>query len=139
MRTDRIVVDTNVLISAALQSTGRPRAAVDAVARARGLLLFSEATLAELSTRLDRAKFDRYVTRAARTRFVEQVRAVAEWVEISGAPQGCRDPDDDKFLETALVGQAGCIVTGDQDLLVLSPFHHVLIVTPAAFLEGLGA
>jgi putative PIN family toxin of toxin-antitoxin system len=37
----------------------------------------------------------------------------------------CRDPDDDKFLETALNGEADCLVSGDADLLALDPFHGV--------------
>ncbi len=50
--------------------------------------------------------------------------------------QICRDPDDDKFLELALNGEADLIVTGDDDLLALHPFHSIPIVTPAAYLVG---
>jgi putative PIN family toxin of toxin-antitoxin system len=41
----------------------------------------------------------------------------AALVEISGAAQGCRDPNDDMFLETARVGGAEYLVTFDRDLL----------------------
>ena len=34
---------------------------------------------------------------------------------------GCRDPDDDKLLGTALMGEADCLITGDRDLLGMSP------------------
>ena len=44
---------------------------------------------------------------------------------------GCRDPADDKLLETALLGNADFLVSGDQDLLVMSPFHGIPILTPA--------
>ena len=47
----------------------------------------------------------------------------------------CRDPKDDRILELALNGDAGVIVTGDMDLLVLNPFRGVRIVTPTEFLE----
>ena len=47
-----------------------------------------------------------------------------------------RDPDDDKLLETALTGEADCLVTGDRDLLVMAPFHGIPILTPAAFLTA---
>jgi len=46
----------------------------------------------------------------------------------------CRDPKDDRILELALNGDAGVIVTGDMDLLVLDPFRGVRIVTPTEFL-----
>jgi len=41
-----------------------------------------------------------------------QLEAVSEWVPVAGAKLGCRDPDDDELLETALMGAAGCLVTG---------------------------
>jgi len=41
-----------------------------------------------------------------------------------------------RLLEIAIIGKADCIVTGDQDLLVLDPFRGVRILTSAAFLEA---
>jgi putative PIN family toxin of toxin-antitoxin system len=136
MRAERVVVDTNVLISAALQPKGRPRAAIDAVRAARGVLLFSDRTFDELRTRLERPRFDRYVSREGRALFLVQLDAVAEWVAIAGARMGCRDPDDDKLLETALMGEADCLITGDRDLLVMSPCHDIPILSPADFLAA---
>jgi uncharacterized protein len=46
---------------------------------------------------------------------------------------GCRDPDDDKFLELVVNGHAGAIISGDADLLVLDSFRGIPIITPAAF------
>ncbi len=47
----------------------------------------------------------------------------------------CRDPKDDKFLELAYSAKAKCIVSGDQDLLVLHPFRGIPIKTAAEFLK----
>ena len=69
-----------------------------------------------------------------RAAFVALLAAVAEWAPIAGASLGCRDPTDDKILETALMGRADHLVTGDGDLLAMSPFHGIPIVTPARFL-----
>jgi predicted nucleic acid-binding protein len=44
-----------------------------------------------------------------------------------------RDPDDDKFLELAVLGHADVIVSGDADLLALDPFRGIPIVDPATF------
>jgi len=46
----------------------------------------------------------------------------------------CRDPKDNKYLELAVAANASCIVTGDQDLLVLNPFRNIPILTSADFL-----
>jgi putative PIN family toxin of toxin-antitoxin system len=47
----------------------------------------------------------------------------------------CRDPDDDAILGTAIAGKAACIVTGDNDLLIIKKFRTVDIVRPAEFAE----
>ena len=134
MMADRVVLDTNVLISAALTQTGPPRRAVDLVRARNGTILFSDETFAELRDRILGSKFDRYVGRESRAALVALLAAVAEWVPIAGAELGCRDPADDKILETALMGRADHLVTGDGDLLAMSPFHGIPIVTPARFL-----
>lgn len=139
MRADRIVADTNVLISAALRPHGPPRAVVEAVRSTSGVLLFSDETFAELRIRFHRRKFDAYVGRKVRAVWLAQLQAVSEWVSIAGAKLGCRDPDDDKLLETALMGQAECLVTGDRDLLAMSPFHGIPILTPGRFLDRLAS
>ena len=69
--------------------------------------------------------------------YLAQLEAVSEWVSIAGAKLGCRDPDDDKLLETALMGEADCLVTGDRDLLAMSPFDGIPIMTPSDFLNSL--
>ena len=58
-----------------------------------------------------------------------------EVISISSAKMGCRDPDDDKFLELALLGDADCLVTGDQDLLEMIPFRGIEILRPIEFLS----
>jgi putative PIN family toxin of toxin-antitoxin system len=97
----------------------------------------SDETFAELASRLSRPKFDRYVDQPTRQRFLADLAVVAGWVAITGAVRACRDPDDDKFLETAINGEAFCIVTGDGDLVALDPFEGVRIVTPRDFVEAL--
>ena len=135
MKVERVVLDTNVLISAALRPEGPPRAVVDVVRAENGVLLFSDETFDELRSRLQFPKFDDYVDREARAVYFAQLEAVSEWVSIAGAKLGCRDPDDDKLLETALMGEANCLITGDQDLLEMSSFHDIPILAPGNFLD----
>ncbi len=135
MRVDRAVVDTNVLISSALQSSGRPRRVVDTIRKTNASLLFSDETFDELRTRIQRSKFDRYVSKSLRDAYLLQLLAVSDWVSITNSRLGCRDPDDDKLLETAIMGKADCLVTGDGDLLDMSVFQDVPILTPTEFLS----
>ncbi len=99
-----------------------------------GVLLFSDETFDEFRSRLHRSKFDSYVSREGRSVYLAQLDAVSEWILITGTKLGCRDPGDDKLLETALMGKADCLITGDRDLLEMSPFHGIPILRPTGFL-----
>lgn len=46
----------------------------------------------------------------------------------------CRDPDDNKILETAVIGRAACLISGDKDLLTLHPYEAIQIVRPSEYL-----
>jgi putative PIN family toxin of toxin-antitoxin system len=135
MSAERIVLDTNVLISAALIASSKSFAVLHHVLDT-GVLIFSNETFEEVTTRLMRPKFARYVSAATRQVFLADLAAVAEWTAITGAVHVCRDPDDDKILETALTGRANCLVTGDADLLKLHPYRGLAIVSPRGFLEA---
>jgi putative PIN family toxin of toxin-antitoxin system len=128
------VLDTNILVSRLLTPGGVAARAVDH-ALAQGILLLSETTLTELTQVLGRAKFDPYLSPGDRQRFIELLGGVARIVPILHHVQACRDARDDKFLDLALAGGAAAIITGDNDLLELDPFHGIPIISPATFLE----
>lgn len=134
MRTlDRIVVDTNVFISAVVLIESHPRKIVNK-ALAEGILLFSDKTMSELAEVLFRSKFDRYIGRKEREAFLNELVGVAELIPIVQVIRECRDPKDDKFLEVALNGRADLIITGDADLLALHPWREIAIVSPKDYL-----
>lgn len=128
----RWVLDTNTLVSRLLMPGGTAGRAVDR-ALALGVPLVSDATLAELVTVLARPRFDRWVSLAERQQFVRLLGGVARHIPIIRQVQACRDPKDDKFLDVALNGEADALISGDQDLQVLDPFHGMRIVSPAVF------
>jgi|SRR5208283_11907 len=137
MRTpQRVVVDTNVLVSRLLIADSIPGQAVRE-ARRSGTLLVSEATMKELADVLARPRFDRYVSIEDRKQFLRLLARVAEFVPIVNRVRECRDPKDDKFLEVALNGRADVILTGDRDLLTLHPWRGVEILSPADYLKRL--
>jgi len=83
-----------------------------------------------------RDKFDRYVIREDRERFLVAFLRAAIAIEITEPIAACRDPKDDKFLELAVSGGATCIVTEDNDLLALHPFRGIPIVSVEQFLAS---
>jgi uncharacterized protein len=129
----RWVCDTNVLISALLRPQGTAGRAFGRAVQ-HGKLLVSQPTLAELHDVLFRPKFDRYVSHAVRSQFLADLMPLLELVPASAAIRACRDPKDDKFLEVAVHGNADALISGDEDLLLLHPFHGVPFLAPAAFI-----
>jgi putative PIN family toxin of toxin-antitoxin system len=131
---ERIVVDTNVLISRLLLPASVPGRAVRKAVEV-GQLLVSVATTEELAAVLGRAKFDPYLSIADRQEFIRLLGRIAEMLPIVRVVRACRDPRDDKFLEVAVNGRADLVVTGDRDLLELDPFMGITILSPAAYLD----
>lgn len=133
----RLVLDTNTLISRMLLPQGTAGRAVDKALES-GILLMSEDTLAELTNVLNRPKFDRYLSLEERRQFLRLLGGIARMVPIHHRIQACRDPKDDMLLHVALNGEAHALITGDQDLLVLSrefqDSHALLIISPAQYL-----
>jgi putative PIN family toxin of toxin-antitoxin system len=129
----RFVLDTNLIVSAMLFSQSLPSQALAHTIKT-GQLLQSNETALELTTVVQRSKFDKYVPLERRLFFLNDLLAHAQFVVVSSQFNVCRDPKDNKFLDLAVDGLATSIITGDQDLLVLHPFENIAILTASDFL-----
>lgn len=129
----RFVIDSNTTISALLLPRSVPRQAFD-LAFALGIVLISQETVAELDEVLRRPKFSRYFQEEDRLRFLSTYVSNAQMTNVTVSVTDCSDPKDNKFLELAVSGHAMCIISGDRDLLRLSPFRSIAVLTPQAFL-----
>ncbi len=130
----RLVFDTNIIISAMLFEGSKPSKAFS-VGIKQGVILFSSSTLSELEDVLWRKKFDPYISHEERKQFLSSFILHSTPVEINETVTECRDPKDNKFLELAVCGKADFIISGDKDLLILSPFRNIQILTPHNFIN----
>lgn len=130
----RVVLDTNVVVSAVLLAGSVPRQAFDK-ALAEGTVLVSAPVVLELADVLGRERLNKYLLEEERMRFLVALLKETELVEVTETVTECRDAKDNKFLELAVSGKADYIVSGDQDLLVLTPFRGITVLTPAQFLS----
>ena len=129
----KLVIDTNILINDAMSAQGAPAKLVR-LALAQHRLVFSQATLSELRTRIYRPKFDRYISLESRESLLHDFNASALWVDVGEPAVYCQDRDDDHFIELALKAQAHYLVSGDKDLpeapllagLRIVSVHHAL-------------
>lgn len=133
MRIDRVVIDTNVFVSAAISALGKPALVIDWCVQRR-VLATSRPMLDEVRLVLQRPRFARVIEASARDALLELLASRSLVVEVLAGVKVCRDEKDDIVLATALAANATVIVTGDEDLLILDPFEGVRILTPADFL-----
>jgi putative PIN family toxin of toxin-antitoxin system len=128
----RAVLDTNVLISGLLWRGAPYECLMSAEAGLYELILADE-ILEELRAKLVN-KFRMPVDEV--NEILEGLRVCAEVVQIHGRSGWIPDdPDDDKFVETAIVAHANAIVSGDRHLLALGSLDRIEILTPRGFLQ----
>lgn len=137
---DRVVIDTSTLVSAVLRPLSVPRQAF-LLAISRTTVCVSTATLDELTRVLLRDKFDRYLDKDSRLRFVQHYRETTKAFPVSVDEEAnlkppCRDPHDNKFLALAQHCSVQLLISSDEDLLALNPWLSIQIVTPAQFLQA---
>lgn len=129
----RVVIDTNVFISAGFKAASVPAIAAQ-LAVNHGHLLKSAATETELLQVLRRPKIAAHVD-PLYIEWIERSLARAESVEMLKPITACRDPKDDKFLELAVNGSADLVISGDADLLAMNPFQKIPIIAPSLFVK----
>jgi len=135
----RVVLDTNVFVSALISPQRYPAAILKALRSGLFTLLASPPVNEEIIEVLNRPRIrDRYGLgeRIFDVSFI--LWEVAELVVHLPEVQVCSDPDDDKFRATAVGGKADFLVTGDVgDLLHLREYKGVAIVSPREFISRL--
>lgn len=132
----RIVVDTNVAISAAILRNSISNKAFS-LALKDFQLVSSESTLAELIEIIYRPKLNKYLSDEARLEFLTLVAQASEVVHVTSVITDCVDPKDNQFLSLAVDAGAGIILSGDPHLTDMNPYRKITIVGPKDFVEQL--
>ena len=131
----RVVLDTNVLISAILFG-GKPRQILEKAIRGEIRLCLSEPILEELKGVLQRSKFD-YSPEMIQF-ILTELTAIADFVNPSETINiVAEDPEDNRILECAIAANADYVISGDSHLLKLNKYFNIDILSAAAFLEKL--
>jgi len=130
----RIVVDTNVVVSALLKAASVPAIALKLAVQSH-ILLKSIATERELRATVQRSKLVRLIHPDA-VLWLDTLLAGAELITIVDHFDACRDRKDNQFLDLAVNGRADLILTGDADLLVLGSFRDIPIIAPVTLLRA---
>jgi len=129
----KVVLDTNVLISAVLFG-GNPRKILHHVIRGNVKLCISEQIIDELKRVLKRPKFgfSPEIIQLIVNELIMLSEFIIPRIKIDVIQV---DPEDNKILECAAEAGANYIITGDIHLLELQSFKEIKIVNPAKFIE----
>jgi uncharacterized protein len=135
-KTLRVVLDTNVLVSALILK-GRLSGLVDLWRMDRITPVLSRETFDEFRRVLEYPKFSlskseiQEIVQQEILPFFEVVERVAPFAGV------CRDPDDDKFLACAASAKVAFLISGDKDLCSLGKFGQIRVLTPDQLLAML--
>jgi putative PIN family toxin of toxin-antitoxin system len=129
-RAPRVVLDTNVVLSAVVFAQGRMAGMRYAWQSGRCQPLVSQATASELVRALAYPKFG--LSADEQSELLADYLPYCTTVRMPRKPPktpACRDPFDVPFLQLAVVGKAAYLITGDRDLLALSTRFSCPILT----------
>jgi putative PIN family toxin of toxin-antitoxin system len=134
----RVVLDTNIIISATILRKGHSAQVLDLWREEKIELAVSLPILEEMRKVLKRARIIKQQSMAQ-----QDVKALIEGFRESGVLTAGRldlevvkeDPEDDKFIICAVEAGADYIVTGDTHLLKLKEYQGIRIVPPREFLR----
>ena len=126
----RIVLDTNILVSALISGDGYPGRVLAAVKREGITLVTSEFQIAELRDVLARERLQPYIRAEEANDLLYHLKAVgmvmADLPEVNVSP----DSKDNPILAAAVAGEADLVVSGDKgDMLALGNVEGIPIVT----------
>ena len=130
---DRVVFDTNVLVSATL-SKGKPYTVLELAECEEVTSIMSQDIVNELDDVLGRERLP--FEREQIDEFVGKVLSTSEMVTPETNLEVIEDdPDDDKILECAVAGNADYIISGDSHLLDIGEYRDIRVLNPDQFLE----
>lgn len=128
----RVVIDSNVWISG-LVFGGYPGRILELFIEGSILIVVSAELMSELRRKIIQKfpKFLPYLTLLESSILNDAivVNLGTKTVRIS------RDLDDDKFIETALIGKCDYVISGDKDLLSLKSYLDIRIISPSEFIS----
>ena len=127
-----VVIDTNVVASAIFFG-GKPKDVIDLVMDNSLEAYASQDIIEEYNETVDYLK-EKFSQKAPKLPLFE-IESKCRIIEVHSKVDICRDPDDNKFIECALDSECYYIVSGDKDLLTVSEYEGIHIVTVAEFLE----
>jgi putative PIN family toxin of toxin-antitoxin system len=131
----RLILDTNILLSALLSPLGVPAKLLDAWERKIFTLVACDALIAELRDVAGRPFFRTRLRASAAELLAAGLRDFSFFCRDPPSGVIAPDPKDSYLLAMAEASHAEFLVTGDKELLSLKQHKSTRIITPATMIE----
>ena len=135
----RVVLDTNILVSALISPAGTPAAIYESWEDGKFTLLSCPTQLAELRATLHKPRVAALIQPYRAGRLVNQFKRLTE--DVGSLPHVRRspDPNDDFLLALSEAGKASYLVTGDKNGLLSLRRHKATRIVSASTFAALWA
>ncbi len=127
----RVVLDTNIIVSALIAPAGKPAAIIDAWLDGKFTLLSCAAHIDELRSTLLKPRVAELIKPHKAGRLVNQVKKLAEDIDPLPRVKRSPDPTDDFLLALSEGGKADYLVTGDKSGLLALHRHKATHIVSA--------
>ena len=127
----KLVLDTNTLISGLLWK-GNEFQLLEKIEQGKAFLFLTKEIISEIDRVLHYQRLESYILKAGISieELLKKIISLSHIIlESSVNINVCRDPEDNKFIECAVLANARYVVTGDEDLLVLKEYKDINIIT----------
>jgi|SRR3989338_7117016 len=132
----KVVLDTNLVISAALSREGNPAKIFEMLLLGYMKNYTTQEIINEIKEVMERPKITKHLNKQDRffmlTHFENNSEKIKSTTHIKVVD---KDPADDKFINCALTAKADYIISGDNHLLKLKTYENMRIINPATFLQ----
>jgi uncharacterized protein len=128
----RVVLDTNILVSALISPAGNPAAIYNAWEAGRFTLLTCAAHLDELRATLQKPRVAELIKPYKAGRLVNQIKRLAEDIGPLPPVERSPDPTDDFLLALSEAGNADYLVTGDKGRVLALDRHKATRIVSAS-------
>jgi uncharacterized protein len=130
----RVVIDTNILVSALIAPSGKPAAIIRAWLEGRFTFLTCDEHVDELRATLSKPNLTALIKPHKAGRLINQIKEIADDVGDLPSVERSPDPKDEFLLAVCEAGQADYLVTGDKSgLLALDTHKTTKILTAREF------
>lgn len=131
----KIVIDTNIVISAAISKDGKPAKILELLFRNKLINYTSQDIIQEITEVIERPLLKKYINEDYKKFILNNFRKYSIIIKpVFDERVITTDPPDDKFINCALTAKAD-IITGDRHLLEIKTYKEIKIINAKAFLE----